>query len=129
MRPGGLEPPTSWSVARRSIQLSYGRLPVLHPGLARPGYFFWRGDLSANQGGQGDARRRTLGTPRPTPAARVPRVDRSDPLRYAQRVPRRVAPKIRRQKCPRQDSNLYAVSGTGPSNQPVYQFQHVGGTT
>jgi hypothetical protein len=28
--------------------------------------------------------------------------------------------------CPRQDSNLYAVSGTGPSNQPVYQFQHVG---
>jgi hypothetical protein len=29
-------------------------------------------------------------------------------------------------KCPRQDSNLYAVSGTGPSNQPVYQFQHVG---
>ena len=25
MRPGGLEPPTSWSVARRSIQLSYGR--------------------------------------------------------------------------------------------------------
>ena len=34
--------------------------------------------------------------------------------------------KDRRQKCPRQDSNLYAVSGTGPSNQPVYQFQHVG---
>jgi hypothetical protein len=30
------------------------------------------------------------------------------------------------EKCPRQDSNLYAVSGTGPSNQPVYQFQHVG---
>ncbi len=29
-------------------------------------------------------------------------------------------------KCPRQDSNLYAVSDTGPSNQPVYQFQHVG---
>ena len=29
-------------------------------------------------------------------------------------------------KCPRQDSNLYAISGTGPSNQPVYQFQHVG---
>ena len=28
--------------------------------------------------------------------------------------------------CPRQDSNLYALSGTGPSNQPVYQFQHVG---
>src|SRR5207247_3657721 len=25
MRPGGLEPPTSWSVAKRSIQLSYGR--------------------------------------------------------------------------------------------------------
>jgi hypothetical protein len=34
--------------------------------------------------------------------------------------------KSRRQKCPRQDSNLYAVSDTGPSNQPVYQFQHVG---
>ncbi len=31
-----------------------------------------------------------------------------------------------REKCPRQDSNLYAVSDTGPSNQPVYQFQHVG---
>ena len=30
------------------------------------------------------------------------------------------------QECPRQDSNLYAISGTGPSNQPVYQFQHVG---
>jgi hypothetical protein len=29
-------------------------------------------------------------------------------------------------ECPRQDSNLYAISGTGPSNQPVYQFQHVG---
>ncbi len=29
-------------------------------------------------------------------------------------------------KCPREDSNLHAVSGTGPSNQPVYQFQHVG---
>jgi hypothetical protein len=29
-------------------------------------------------------------------------------------------------QCPRQDSNLYAISGTGPSNQPVYQFQHVG---
>ena len=28
--------------------------------------------------------------------------------------------------CPRQDSNLYAISGTGPSNQPVCQFQHVG---
>ena len=28
--------------------------------------------------------------------------------------------------CPREDSNLHAVSGTGPSNQPVYQFQHVG---
>jgi hypothetical protein len=25
MRPGGLEPPTFWSVARRSIRLSYGR--------------------------------------------------------------------------------------------------------
>ncbi len=32
-------------------------------------------------------------------------------------------------ECPRQDSNLYAVSGTGPSNQPVYQFQHVGDRT
>jgi hypothetical protein len=39
---------------------------------------------------------------------------------------RRDAPKSAAQKCPRQDSNLYAVSGTGPSNQPVYQFQHVG---
>ena len=29
-------------------------------------------------------------------------------------------------KCPRQDSNLYVLSNTGPSNQPVYQFQHVG---
>jgi hypothetical protein len=59
MRPEGLEPPAFWSVARRSIQLSYGRIFL--------------------------------------------------------------------PKCPRQDSNLYAVSGTGPSNQPVYQFQHVGG--
>ena len=30
------------------------------------------------------------------------------------------------QQCPRQDSNLYVLSNTGPSNQPVYQFQHVG---
>src|SRR5262245_45873884 len=34
----------------------------------------------------------------------------------------------RRTTCPRQDSNLYAISGTGPSNQPVCQFQHVGRT-
>ena len=39
---------------------------------------------------------------------------------------RRPAPKSPREKCPRQGSNLYAVSDTGPSNQPVYQFQHVG---
>ena len=26
IRPGGFEPPTSWSVAKRSIQLSYGRI-------------------------------------------------------------------------------------------------------
>jgi hypothetical protein len=58
VRPEGFEPPTSWSVARHSIQLSYGRIQL--------------------------------------------------------------------SKCPRQDSNLYAVSDTGPSNQPVYQFQHVG---
>src|SRR5687767_11092967 len=60
MRPEGLEPPAFWSVARRSIQLSYGRTH-------------------------------------------------------------------HHETCPRQDSNLYAVTGTGPSNQPVYQFQHVGG--
>ena len=29
VRPGGLEPPTFWSVARRSIQLSYGRFSYL----------------------------------------------------------------------------------------------------
>jgi hypothetical protein len=29
-------------------------------------------------------------------------------------------------QCPGQDSNLHAISGTGPSNQPVYQFQHLG---
>jgi hypothetical protein len=40
--------------------------------------------------------------------------------RLAASVPHRTSP------CPRQDSNLYAVAGTGPSNQPVYQFQHVG---
>jgi hypothetical protein len=28
--------------------------------------------------------------------------------------------------CPQQDSNLYAISGTGTSSQPVCQFQHVG---
>ena len=26
MRPGGVEPPAFWSVAKRSIQLSYGRV-------------------------------------------------------------------------------------------------------
>ena len=35
--------------------------------------------------------------------------------------------RARASRCPRQDSNLHAISGTGPSNQPVYQFQHVGG--
>ena len=44
------------------------------------------------------------------------------------RSPTQPGAKYRRQKCPRQDSNLYAVSDTGPSNQPVYQFQHVGDT-
>jgi hypothetical protein len=36
-RPEGLEPPTSWSVARRSIQLSYGRMncQVLQPVLGQ----------------------------------------------------------------------------------------------
>ena len=67
MRPEGFEPPTSWSVARHSIQLSYGRIQQLA--------FFATSE-----------------------------------------------------ECPRQDSNLYAVSDTGPSNQPVYQFQHVGDT-
>ena len=82
MRPGGLEPPTSWSVARRSIQLSYGRdnSPTLSM------------------------------VPLPLQAAESLRRGVEDPP----------------QRCPRQDSNLYAVSGTGPSNQPVYQFQHVG---
>jgi hypothetical protein len=32
----------------------------------------------------------------------------------------------RHRGCPGQDSNLHAISGTGPSNQPVYQFQHLG---
>ena len=42
------------------------------------------------------------------------------------RCPDTAYAKSAREKCPRQDSNLYAVSDTGPSNQPVYQFQHVG---
>ena len=29
VRPGGLEPPTFWSVARHSIQLSYGRIELI----------------------------------------------------------------------------------------------------
>ena len=29
VRPGGFEPPTFWSVARHSIQLSYGRIELL----------------------------------------------------------------------------------------------------
>ena len=36
MRPGGLEPPTSWSVARRSIQLSYGRIQLRSNWVGRP---------------------------------------------------------------------------------------------
>ena len=31
--PEGLEPPTSWSVARRSIQLSYGCSPKIEGGI------------------------------------------------------------------------------------------------
>ena len=60
MRPGGLEPPTSWSVARRSIQLSYGRLNTARSTRsesrsAYPPKSPWEGDLSANRGGQGGA--------------------------------------------------------------------------
>ena len=33
---------------------------------------------------------------------------------------------MRESECRGQDSNLHAISGTGPSNQPVYQFQHLG---
>ena len=45
-RPEGFEPPTSWSVARHSIQLSYGRkqqcsLPTID-GHDRPSYHFIR---------------------------------------------------------------------------------------
>ena len=29
VRPGGFEPPTFWSVARHSIQLSYGRIVII----------------------------------------------------------------------------------------------------
>jgi hypothetical protein len=39
---------------------------------------------------------------------------------------RQVAPQMQGLECPGQDSNLHAISGTGPSNQPVYQFQHLG---
>ena len=123
MRPEGLEPPTSWSVAKRSIQLSYGRLfecssvprrraepsQLVRPS-AFPNRVFRGGDLSAWLGGQGRARRRTV----------------SYAARSAVRSPTTPGAEDPPRKCPRQDSNLYAVSGTGPSNQPVYQFQHVG---
>jgi hypothetical protein len=38
VRPGGVEPPTFWSVAKRSIQLSYGRLNMLRDRDSNPGY-------------------------------------------------------------------------------------------
>jgi hypothetical protein len=46
MRPEGLEPPTFWSVARRSIQLSYGRIHTIMPttGL-EPVRHFWHWSL------------------------------------------------------------------------------------
>ena len=36
VRPGGFEPPTSWFVAMRSIQLIYGRTPKRAAHLAKP---------------------------------------------------------------------------------------------
>ena len=69
-----------------------------------------RADLVAWQGGQGEATEAYFSTPQEAESA----------------AQRRHAAKAAAKECPRQDSNLYALSGTGPSNQPVYQFQHVG---
>ncbi len=71
---------------------------------------FSRGDFGVGVGGQGGPTEAYIRTPTEgRPQSR-----------------HRPTPKASAKKCPRQDSNLYAVSDTGPSNQPVYQFQHVG---
>ena len=38
-RPEGFEPPTFWSVAKRSIQLSQGRIFFFHPALPNSNYY------------------------------------------------------------------------------------------
>ena len=71
---------------------------------------FSRSDFGVGVGGQGDPTEAYTRTPQGGESA----------------VPTPPYAKSAHEKCPRQDSNLYAVSDTGPSNQPVYQFQHVG---
>ena len=96
IRPEGFEPPTSWSVARHSIQLSYGRtklatnslkallhttvktIPTHPPSSALEDHRFSRGDFGVGVGGQGDPIEAYTRTPiegrpqsrhRPTPKA------------------------------------------------------------
>ncbi len=71
---------------------------------------FSRGDFGVGVGGQGGPNEAYIRTPQGGASA----------------ARHRPTPKSPTKECPRQDSNLYAVSDTGPSNQPVYQFQHVG---
>ena len=73
-RPEGFEPPTSWSVARHSIQLSYGRKQTAmkfargtlqnHNANTPADHSFSRGEFCVGVGGQGDPTEAYIRTPR-----------------------------------------------------------------
>ena len=72
--PEGFEPPTSWSVARHSIQLSYGRKQTAmkfargtlqnHNANTPADHSFSRGEFCVGVGGQGDPTEAYIRTPR-----------------------------------------------------------------